>query len=127
MSGAPGRPGWPGLHRVEVELPGPPFLVGVIRLVERAERGPLVAEHRRVELLLVRGPVGVLLAPGGRQDAVGLASSSRARTAGTWPVAGSVQWGSSAWAAVAAGSAVDRPVPTGSSMIRTERGPWGPG
>ncbi len=40
---------------------------------------------------------------GGRIPSVGPPSSSRASTAGTWPVAGSVQWGSSAWAASAGG------------------------
>ena len=66
------------------------------------------AEHGRLELLVVCHPVGVLLPPCRAADPRSRPRRRRRRasTAGTWPVGGSVQWGSSVAGPVPVGTAV---------------------
>ena len=61
--GRTARTGRTGPHRIEVELPGPAVDVGAVGFVERSEGHLVVAEHRRLELLVMSDPVGVLLPP----------------------------------------------------------------
>ena len=117
------RAGGVGGAGIEVELPGPPGGIGAVGLVERPQGHLVVAEHGRLELLVVGDPVGVLLPPARGHDPRPELSSppSRASTAGTWPVGGSVQWGSSV------GGADPPAPPSGPAGPDLTAGPASPG